>query len=102
MAEPVGDGLDERLVAPGQLEQPVGELAVGDLVAGADVVDLADRALLEHEVRGAVVVLDVDPVADVAAVAVERHLLAVEQVGGEQRDDLLGELVRPEVVASTG
>ena len=47
-----------------------------------------------------VVVVHVDPVAHVATVAVERHLLAIEQVGGEQRDDLLGELVGAEVVAA--
>ncbi len=44
----------------------------------------------------------VDPVADVAAVAVERHLQPVQQVGHEQRDDLLRELVRPVVVAAPG
>src|SRR5690606_39671553 len=38
------------------------------------------------------------PVAHVAAVAVQRHRLAVEQVGHEQRDDLFRVLVRPVVV----
>ncbi len=102
VAEAVGDGLDVRLVAAAQLQQSVGQLAVGDLVVRADVVDLADRAPVEHELDGAVVVLDVDPVAHVATVAVQRHLGAVEQVGGEQRDDLLRELVRPEVVRAAG
>ena len=74
----------------------------GDLVAGADVVDLADRALAQHQVDAGAVVLDVAPVADVQAVAVERDLLAVEQVGDEQRDDLLGELVGAEVVRRAG
>ncbi len=36
------------------------------------------------------------------AVAVERHLQAVQQVGDEQRDDLLRELVRPVVVGAAG
>ncbi len=43
-------------------------------------------------------VVDVQPVAHVRAVAVQRHLLAVHQVGDEQRDDLLGELVGAVVV----
>ena len=43
-------------------------------------------------------VLDVAPVADVQAVAVQRHLLPVEQVRDEQRNDLLGVLVGAEVV----
>ena len=52
--------------------------------------------------RGDVVILDVDPVAHVQTVAVQRHLLAVEQVGREQRDDLLGELVGAVVVRAAG
>ena len=47
-------------------------------------------------------VVDVEPVPLVEAVAVERHRPPVEQVGGEQRDGLLGELVRPEVVDAPG
>ena len=50
--------------------------------------------------RRPVVVLDVDPVPHVAAVAHQRHLPAVEQVGGEEGDQLLGELVRPVVVGA--
>jgi len=48
------------------------------------------------------VVVDEQPVADVGAGAVERDRLAVEQVGDEQRDDLLGEVVGPVVVAAPG
>ena len=48
------------------------------------------------------VVVDVQPVADVEPVAVQRHRPAVEQVGDEQRDDLLRELVRPVVVGAAG
>ena len=48
------------------------------------------------------VVVDVEPVPLVEAVAVERERLPVEQVGGEQRDRLLGVLVRPEVVGAPG
>jgi hypothetical protein len=59
------------------------------------VVDLAGAALLQAQLDAGAVVGDVQPVADVAAVAVERDLLAVEQVGDEQRDDLLRELVGP-------
>ena len=36
------------------------------------------------------------------AVAVQRDLAAVDQVGGEERDDLLGELVVPVVVGAAG
>ena len=54
------------------------------------------------ELDAPAVVVDVQPVADVPAVAVERHLLAVDQVGDEQRDDLLRVLVRAVVVGAAG
>ena len=41
-------------------------------------------------------------VSDVEAVAVKRHRLAVEQVGGEQRDDLFRVLVGPIVIGAAG
>src|SRR6202042_2960698 len=62
----------------------------------------ARRSLLEYQLDATAVVVHVDPAADVETVAVERHRLAVEQVGGEQRYDLFRVLVRPVVVAATG
>ena len=44
------------------------------------------------------VILDVQPVADVAAVAVDRQRPPVERVQDHQRDQLLGKLKRPVVV----
>ncbi len=52
----------------------------------------------QHRVERRAVILDVDPVAHVAAVAVERQRLVGERVGDEERDQLLGELVRAVVV----
>ena len=53
VAEPVGDvRRSSTRRAPHSCQQPVGELEVGDLVAGADVVDLADGAPAQHEVDG--------------------------------------------------
>src|SRR3954447_5002480 len=66
VAEAVGDGLDRRLVLAEDGEDAVGQVPVRDLVAGADVVDLADLAPAQHHVDGAAVVLHVAPVADVA------------------------------------
>src|SRR3954468_6060629 len=96
------DVLDVRVpTATARLEQPLGQLAVGELDAAADVVDLAGAAALEHELDATAVVVDVQPVAHVEPVAVERHLLVVDEVGDEQRDDLLRVLVRPVVVGAS-
>jgi hypothetical protein len=62
------------------------------------VVDLARPPLVLHERDAPAVVVHVQPVAHVSAVAVERHGAAVEQVGDEERDDLLGVLVVAVVV----
>ena len=48
VTESVGDRLDVRLVASAELDEPVGDLTVGDLVVGADVVDLTDFAVFER------------------------------------------------------
>jgi hypothetical protein len=63
---------------------------------------VSPAALGQHQVDPAAVVVDVQPVADVQPLAVERHLQAVHQVRDEQRDDLLGELVGPVVVRAAG
>ena len=98
VAGPVGHGLDEALRLAGQPQDLAREREVLDLVAAADVVDLAVAASAQHEVERRAVVEHVDPVAHVAAVAVERQRLVVEGVGDEERDDLLGVLVGAEVV----
>src|SRR5215468_740124 len=98
VAEAILHGSDQGLGLAGQLEDLSREDDVLDLVAAADVVDLAVHALAEHQVDARTVVEDVEPVAHVAAVAVEWQRRVVERVRDEERDDLLGVLVRAEVV----
>ena len=90
--------LDERLGPLGQTQQLVGEVDVSDLVAASDVVHLAGAAAFDDEIDAATVIHDVHPVSDVEAGAVERHGNIVERVGDEERNDLLGKLIRPVVV----
>ena len=68
---------------------------VVQLAVGADQVGLADAALREDAPDGGAVVLGVDPVADVAPVAVELGADAVDEVGHLARDELLHVLVGP-------
>src|SRR5262249_1941526 len=77
---------DERRRPPDERQNPVREIDVLHLVAAADVVDLARHPLVDQQVDAAAVILDVQPVALVLAVAVERHRNAVDQVGDEQRN----------------
>src|SRR4051812_38520247 len=61
-------------VAAHLAQDRVDDRAVGHLVIAADVVDLARLALVEHRPDRLTMVFDVQPVADVQAVAVERNL----------------------------
>ena len=100
VAGAVGDVLDQRLVAAGQLDHPLDHLDVLALVGAADVVGLAGAALHQHGVDAAAEVLDVEPVADLAAVAVDRQRVAVDRVEDHQRDQLLRVLARAVVVGA--
>ena len=71
MAGPVVDVADQLRAGAGQLEDPAGDLDVLVLLA-ADVVDLAGRAVAEDELDRGAVVVDVEPLAALAAVAVDR------------------------------
>ena len=77
-------------------------LEVGHFAAAADVVGLARAALGEGEAHGGAVVPDVEPVANVLAVAVDRQRLLAPSVEDHQRDQLLGKLAGAIVVGAIG
>src|ERR671937_790624 len=83
-----------KTVGARQLEDSPCQLEVLELLAAADVVDLAALALAQHDLDRLAVILDVQPVARLPPVAVERQRLAVERVRDEERDHLLRVLVR--------
>ena len=98
MALAVGDVLDEAFGLAELFEDSLDDVDVGTLIVAADVVDLADAALLQDQVNRMAVVLDVEPVADVLAIAVNRQLLVGQRVDDHQRDELLWEMVRAVVI----
>ena len=78
--------------------QGVDDLEVRALAVAADVVLLAEHACFEHPQDAAAVVVDIEPVPDVPAVAVDGQVPALHGVQDHERDELLGELVRAVVV----
>lgn len=90
--------LDEVLALAEFLQDRLDDIDVRALIVAADVVDLADAALLQNEVDGMAVVLDIEPVADILAVAVNRQLLVRKRVDDHQRDELFRKMVRTVVV----
>ena len=93
---------DQVLWLSGQPEHGTGHVHVVPLATAAEVVDLAGPAPAERGVDAPAVVADVDPVADLHAVAVDGQGDVGQGVGDEQRDQLLGELVRTVVVRAAG
>jgi hypothetical protein len=68
----------------------------------ADVVGRAGLALFQDQSQGAGVVVDIQPVAHVVALAVDRQRLAFQRVEDHQRDELLGKVIRAVVVGAVG
>ena len=99
---PVLDLHDQRPRLAELLEQERHDLAVRPLRRAGDVVRLARLAVAQHEVDRGGVVADVQPLAPLEAVAVQRQRPVVERVGHEQRDELLGMVVRPVRVRAAG
>ena len=77
-------------------------VAVAALAVGADEVRLAATPAGQNLPHGRRVVIDVDPVANVAAVAVELGAHAVDDVGDLPGDELLHVLVGAVVVRAVG
>ena len=76
------------------------DVDIRHLVMAADVVDLADSALVDNQVNRLAVILDIQPVADVLALAVDRQRLVGKRVGNHQRNQLLREVIGAVVVGA--
>ena len=102
MAGPVLHGPDQRPRLAEIREKLGDDLTVGEGVRPRDVVDLARRPAAQNVVDRRGVVRHKEPVADLHPVSVERERLVVERIRDEQRDQLLGMVVRPVRVGAAG
>ena len=96
----VRDVDDEALRLAQLLTDELYNVDVPHLVVAAHVVHLAHAALADNEVDGPAVVLYIQPVPDVQALAVHRQGLVRQGVGDHQRDQLLWEVIGPVVVGA--
>ena len=76
----------------------VNDFDIRFFVQAADVVGLAEAAFLEDEPDRGGVVFDVEPVADLHAVAVDGEMFSLEGVEDDERDKFFGEVIRAVVV----
>src|ERR1019366_6508468 len=89
----VGDVLDEALRLAHDVEHGVCDLLSTCLAASADVVgNPGQRRIMEDQVDGAAMVLDVDVVPHGGTVAIQRQRKVVDGVGDQDGDQLLGVL----------
>ncbi len=72
------------------------------LVMTADVVGFAWYTLRHHGIERAGMILNVEPVADLIAFAINRQRFAIKGVKDHQRDQLLGEVIRAVVIGAVG
>ena len=102
VAGAVGDPVEVLGVLSHRLENHAQDRDVVLLAVSSDEVGLPHAALGEDVPHGGAVVLGVDPVADVLALAIELGADAVDDVGDLARDELLHVLVGAVVVGAVG
>ena len=100
VALPIRHMDDQALGLAQLLADQLHDVDVAHLVVAAHVVHLADPALMDDQVDGPAVILHIQPVPDVEALAVHGQGLVVEGVGDHQGDQLLGEVIGPVVVGA--
>ena len=98
MPLPVGDVGDEALGLAELAADQAHDVDVAHLVVAADVVHLADAPVRDHEVDGLAVVGDIQPVAHVQSLPVDRQRAVGEGAHDHERDELFRKLIRPVVI----
>ena len=85
-----------------QTADGVHDVDIGLFVPAADVVGFTQLAGLQYAADGAAVVLDVEPVTHLHAIAVNRQRLAGQGVDDHERNQLFRKVVGAVVVAAVG
>ena len=110
MTGSVGDEGDQIhilvLLAPQQtvdsLNQYLDDIDILPLVEAADVIGLASLSLMEDKIDGTCMILDIEPVAHVLTLTIDRQRLTVADIIDKERYQFLRELIRTVVVRAVG
>ncbi len=78
------------------------QLQVRPLVLAPDVVAAPEHTLFQYEEERVGVILDIEPVANIGSVAVDRDRLARERVQDDDRNELFREMVGAVIVGAIG
>jgi len=85
-----------------ELDEPLEEANILPLVFATDVVGAAGLPLAHDGPDRLVVVFDIEPVANVASIAIDRQGLALEHIEDHEGDEFFGELIWAVVVRAVG
>lgn len=102
VARTVGDEGNQALRLAQNLQNRLDDVQIRPLVMAADVIDLPRPALMQNEIDGGAVVIDMQPVTDVFSLAIDGQALVMERPGDDEGNQLLGEVIGAIVIRAPG
>lgn len=97
-SETMSFGVSEKAV--NGLDHHLDEVDILPFVEASDVVGLCGTTLVEDEIDGAGVILNIEPVTYILAFSIDRKRLSLAYIVDEQGYELFRELVRAVVVGA--
>src|SRR2546428_9386532 len=82
------------------VEHRMSDIDVASFVPRSDVVDRARSSFLKCQPDRSAMILDIDPVAHVAAIPIHRNWSVLKRIGNHERQKLLGKLPRAVVISA--
>ena len=107
MPRPIRNEFDQFLVTPAveprallieKRTEHLHDLQIRPFRSAPDQVSLSNAAFSQHRLKRAGMILDVEPVANVLALPVNRKLFLLDRIEDDERDKLLRKLVRTVIV----
>src|SRR5947209_10057010 len=92
MAQPIFNMMNQLVRFAERVQYGLHDINVAALIARAYVIDFAGTPALEYTHDGAAMILNVNPIAHIAPVAVERDGLILKRVREYERDEFFREL----------
>ena len=100
MAFTVRDMMDEAFRFAQFFANQFDDVDIPHFIVAADVIDFADTAFLEDEVDGPAMVFDIEPVADIEAVPIDRQRLVMQGIDNHEGNQLFRKMIRPIVIGA--
>ena len=98
MAFTVRDMVDEAFRFAQFFANQFDDVDISHFIMAADIIDFADMALLEDEVDGPAMVFDIEPVADIKAVPIDRQRLVMQGIDDHEGNQLFRKMIRTIVI----